>query len=160
MSSGSCEPISNIFVPEAFQWYKIHLNSMSFDTCTCSLKIWKSIRTPTPNMGVHLGVWEFFPSHSLHSQEHEMGLSSLVLARTLASLCLGREPKARVATTMVYGVVFNSNLDALSCFHNNGWKNKGLRFWHLTMNFFSVMARVNFILLLQFKIGVHWKLKF
>jgi hypothetical protein len=38
--------------------------------------------SPTPNMGVHLGVWGFIPSHSLdslHSREHVMWLPSLLL---------------------------------------------------------------------------------
>jgi hypothetical protein len=38
--------------------------------------------SPTPNMGVHLGVWGFTPSHclhSLHSREHVMWLSGLLL---------------------------------------------------------------------------------
>jgi hypothetical protein len=34
---------------------------------------------PTPNMGVHLGVWVFTPSHSLHSWEHVMWLPGLLL---------------------------------------------------------------------------------
>ncbi len=29
---------------------------MGFDPCDGALKIWDSIGTPTPNMGVHLGV--------------------------------------------------------------------------------------------------------
>jgi len=62
--NGSCEPISNIYVPRAFQWYKECLNPMSFDPCNCLLKIWESIGSPTPKMGVHLGVWRFIPSHS------------------------------------------------------------------------------------------------
>jgi hypothetical protein len=36
----------------------------------------------TPNMGVHLGVWGFIPSHSLdslHSREHVMWLPGLLL---------------------------------------------------------------------------------
>jgi hypothetical protein len=37
---------------------------MGFDLCDCSLKIWESIETPTPKMGIHLGVWGFIPSHS------------------------------------------------------------------------------------------------
>jgi hypothetical protein len=63
--NGSCEPISNIFVPRAFQWYKELFNPMGFDPCNHSLKIQKSIRTPTPKMGAHLGVWGFIPSHCL-----------------------------------------------------------------------------------------------
>jgi len=38
--------------------------------------------SPTPNMGVHLGVWGFIPSHSLdslHSREHVMWLPGLLL---------------------------------------------------------------------------------
>jgi hypothetical protein len=37
---------------------------MNFDPCNCLLKIWESIGTPIPKMGVHLGVWGFIPSHS------------------------------------------------------------------------------------------------
>jgi hypothetical protein len=60
-----CEPILDIYVPRAFQWYKEHLNPMRFDPCNRSLKIWKSIGIPIPKVGVHLGVWGFIPSHSL-----------------------------------------------------------------------------------------------
>jgi hypothetical protein len=38
---------------------------MGFDPCNRTLKIQESIGTPTPNMGVHLRVWGFIPSHSL-----------------------------------------------------------------------------------------------
>jgi hypothetical protein len=37
---------------------------MSFDPCNFPLKIQESIGTPTPKMGVHLGVWGFIPLHS------------------------------------------------------------------------------------------------
>jgi hypothetical protein len=36
---------------------------MSFDPCDRSLKIWKSIETTTPKVGVHLEVWGFIFSH-------------------------------------------------------------------------------------------------
>ncbi len=36
---------------------------MGFDPCNISLKVWKSIETPIPKMGAHLGVWRFIPSH-------------------------------------------------------------------------------------------------
>jgi hypothetical protein len=49
-------------------------------------------------MKAHLGVWGSFLHTLLHSWEHEMWLSSSLLARTFASPCLGYEPKARVAT--------------------------------------------------------------
>jgi hypothetical protein len=61
--NGSCKPIVDIYVPRAFQWYKEIFNPMCFDPCNCSLKIWESIKTPTPKVGVHLGVWGFILSH-------------------------------------------------------------------------------------------------
>jgi len=36
---------------------------MGFDPCNRSLKIWESFGTPTPQVGVALGVWEFILSH-------------------------------------------------------------------------------------------------
>jgi hypothetical protein len=62
--NGSCEPILDIYVPRAFRWYKELLNSMGFDLCDHSLKIWESIGTLTPKVGTHLVVWRFIPSHS------------------------------------------------------------------------------------------------
>jgi hypothetical protein len=51
-------------VPWAFQWYKELFNPMGFDPCNHFLKIQESIKTPTPKVGAHLGVWGFIPSHS------------------------------------------------------------------------------------------------
>jgi hypothetical protein len=62
--NGSCEPVSDIYVPRAFQWYNEIFNPMKFDPWNCPLKIQKSTKTPTPKMGVHLRVWGFIPSHS------------------------------------------------------------------------------------------------
>jgi len=36
---------------------------MNFDPCNYSLKIQKSIGTPTPKVGAHLGMCGFIPSH-------------------------------------------------------------------------------------------------
>jgi hypothetical protein len=63
-SNGSCKPIPNMYVLTIFQWYKECLNSMSFGPFNRSLKIWESIGTPIPKVGVSLGVWGFIPSHS------------------------------------------------------------------------------------------------
>ncbi len=63
--NGSCEPILNIYVLKAFQWHKELFNSIGFDPCNHSLKIWKSIETLTPKVGAHLRMWQFIPSHSL-----------------------------------------------------------------------------------------------
>jgi hypothetical protein len=62
--NGSCEPILNIYVLIAFQWYNFFFNKMGFDPWNCLLKIRESIGTPTFKMGVHLGGWGFIPSHS------------------------------------------------------------------------------------------------
>jgi hypothetical protein len=59
----SCQPILDIYVPRAFQWYKERFNLMGFVLCNCSLMVWESIKTPTPKMGAHLGVWGFVPLH-------------------------------------------------------------------------------------------------
>jgi hypothetical protein len=37
---------------------------MSFDPWNYFLKIWESIKTPTPKVGAHLGVCGFIPLHS------------------------------------------------------------------------------------------------
>jgi hypothetical protein len=66
--NGSCDPIQDIYVPRAFQWYKKCLNPMSFDPCIHSLKIRESTRTSTPKVGVPLRVWGFIPSHSFALQ--------------------------------------------------------------------------------------------
>jgi hypothetical protein len=70
--NGLCEPILDIYVPKDFQQYKELFNPMGFDPYNRSLKIQKSIWTPTPKVGIHLGVWGSFPHILLHSWEHEM----------------------------------------------------------------------------------------
>jgi hypothetical protein len=62
-SNESYEHILNIYVSRAFQWYKVFFNPMNFDPWNCSLKICKSIKTPTPKVGAHLGVGRLIPSH-------------------------------------------------------------------------------------------------
>jgi hypothetical protein len=58
-----CEPILDIYDPRAFQWYKKCHKPLSFDSWNCSLKFWESTETPSPKVGVALGVWRFTPSH-------------------------------------------------------------------------------------------------
>jgi hypothetical protein len=95
----SCEPILDIYISIAFQWYKELFNPLGFDPCNCPLKIRESTGTPNSELQTRkvealLGVWGFIPSHFL-------SLLGFFLARNLASPCFGREPKARVATNMV-----------------------------------------------------------
>jgi len=60
-----CEPILGIYVPRAFQWYKECHKPLSFDPWNRSLKFQKFTGTPSPKVGVALGVWGFTPSHFL-----------------------------------------------------------------------------------------------
>ncbi len=61
--NGSCKPILEIYVLRAFQKYKKIFDTMNFGPYNRPLKIWKSTVTPTPKVGVHLGVWGLIPSH-------------------------------------------------------------------------------------------------
>jgi hypothetical protein len=61
--NGSCKPISDIYIPRAFQWYKERFNPMGFDPYNGSLKIWESTGALIPKVGVPLGVWKFILSH-------------------------------------------------------------------------------------------------
>jgi hypothetical protein len=60
-----CEPILDIYTSRPFHWYKERHNPLRFDPYNRSLKFWESIGTPSPQVGVALGVWVFIPSHSL-----------------------------------------------------------------------------------------------
>jgi hypothetical protein len=120
------EPILDIYASRAFQWYKERHDPLRFDPCNRSLKFRESTGTPSPKVGVALGVWVFIPSHSLAlsctpgsmwcdsraSFCLDSWASSWLNSRASSwltpglpfglhpcnSLCLGREPKARVAT--------------------------------------------------------------
>ncbi len=86
--NGSCEPVLNIYTSIAFQWYKKLFNVRCFDLCNYSLKVWEFVKTPTPEMGAHLGVWVFI-----------LTLSHTSLSpRPCNPFCFGHEPKAKVAT--------------------------------------------------------------
>jgi hypothetical protein len=62
--NGSCELILDIYVPKPFQWYKELFSPLNFNLCNYLLKIWKSTKTPSPKVGVALGVWGFIFIHS------------------------------------------------------------------------------------------------
>jgi hypothetical protein len=75
---------------------------MGFDPCIRPLKIRKSIGTPTPKMGIHLGVWRLIPSYSFALLgAWDVTPWASLLARNLTSPYFGRKPKARVATHML-----------------------------------------------------------
>jgi len=77
-SNGSCKLILNIYVLRAFQRYNEPFNPMGFDLWNRFLKIWDSIKTPTPKVGIHLGVWRFIPSHPPTLRKYEMRLPSFI----------------------------------------------------------------------------------
>ncbi len=54
--NGLCEPILDIYISIAFQWYEEIVKPLGLDPCNCSLNIRESTRALTPNMGIHLGV--------------------------------------------------------------------------------------------------------
>ncbi len=97
----SYEPILDIYVSIAFQWYKEFFNPLGFDPCNLLLKIWKPIGIPTPKMRAPWECEGSFPHTLLHSREHEMWLLGFLLARILASPCFNCEPKARAATICI-----------------------------------------------------------
>jgi hypothetical protein len=74
------EPILDIYTSTAFQWYKKIFKGSSFDPWNCALKIRESFRdSNSQHGGVHLGVWGFIPSHSLHCREHVKCFPTLLL---------------------------------------------------------------------------------
>jgi hypothetical protein len=100
--NGQCEPILDIYVSIAFQWYKELFDLMSFDSYSRLLKIWESIWK---------SIWESNSQNgsSLGSvRVHALTLfctlmstrcdsRSSFLACNLVNPCFSREPKARVA---------------------------------------------------------------
>jgi hypothetical protein len=83
--NGWCEPILDIFVSIAFQWYEELFEPLGFDSCNHSLNIWESIWLQLPTWEF---TWEcegFFPRTLLHSRGMRMRLPNLVLAQTFAS---------------------------------------------------------------------------
>jgi len=57
-----CEPILDIYVPRAFQWYKERHKTLSFDPSNCSLKFWESTQTPSLTHSQVLG-WTHLRVH-------------------------------------------------------------------------------------------------
>jgi len=104
----SCEPILNIYVPRDFQWCKELFNLINFDPYNRFLKIWESIgfnsqnESSLGNVRVHSLTFSYTPG----SMRCDSWAS--FLARIVASPCLGRKPKARVATNKRW-VIHNLN---------------------------------------------------
>jgi hypothetical protein len=120
--NGWYEPILNIYVSMSFQWYKRKFNPLGLDSCNRSLNIQESIETPTPKVGVPLGVWGSIPSHSLalpKACDMTPGLPSW--PATLQPLALVINPRLRLRHIVLVVIVgkFNSPL-SIYC----NWKQK------------------------------------
>jgi hypothetical protein len=62
-SNEQCELILDIYASRAFHWYKERHKPLRFDPSNRSLKFRESTGTPSPKVGVALGLWGFTPSH-------------------------------------------------------------------------------------------------
>ncbi len=97
-----CEPILDIYSSRAFHWYKERHKPLRFDPSNRSLKFRKSTGTPSPKVRVALGVWGFTPSHFPTLPGVPDVTPGLPFGpHPCNPFCLGREPKARVATIQV-----------------------------------------------------------
>ncbi len=99
--NGSCNPILDIYVPRTDQWYEEFLNSNRFWPLQSLSKDSEVHEDSNSQSGNSLGSVRV-PSRTLSYTPKNMRCDSWValLARTLASLCLGCKLKARVATSM------------------------------------------------------------
>jgi hypothetical protein len=73
-SNEQYEPILNIYIPRAFQWFKERHKPLSFDPCNRSLKFWESTGTPSPKWELSWECEGSLPHTFLHSQECVMWL--------------------------------------------------------------------------------------
>ncbi len=114
--NGSYEPTLDIYVPRVFQWYKDCLNSMGFDPWNLS----PNIRDSNSQSGSSLGSVKVH-SLTLSCTPRSMRCDSQdsLLARPLASLCLGREPKAKVVTQNHFQFLFHCSYGILCLHYNN-----------------------------------------
>jgi len=101
---------------------------MGFDPYNCSQKIRECMKTLTPKVGAHLGMWKFISSFSHTLGNMKCDSQASFLACTFASLCLGCEPKAR-ATTNFICFLHSHNRFSLTCKHNSIQRKK-VAHWH------------------------------
>jgi hypothetical protein len=97
--NGSCEPILDIYGPKAFKWYRELFNPMGFDPLQLlyeDLGIHRDFNSQNGSSFGSVGVHSLIFSHTPRSMICDFWAS--FLAHTLASLCLGHEPKAKVVT--------------------------------------------------------------
>jgi hypothetical protein len=98
----SCEPILDKYIPKDFQWYKWLFNHWFL---TLVIALWRFENSS----GLKFPKWELtwecggsFPHILPHSHtpgNMKCDSRASLLARTFASPCLGREPKAKITRT-------------------------------------------------------------
>jgi hypothetical protein len=100
--NGQCEPILDIYVPRAFQWYKYFLKPLSFDAFNRPLKIWESTGTPTPKVELPWGVrvHSLTPSHTPGTMLCDFRLPSWFA--TLQTLALVTSPRLGLRQHLTY----------------------------------------------------------
>jgi hypothetical protein len=79
------EPILDIYIPRAFQWYKELFKKLNFDPWNRPLKIWEFVGTPTPKVELPWECEGSFLHILLHSREHAEWLLGFLLALNLAT---------------------------------------------------------------------------
>jgi len=122
-----CEPILDIYVPRAFQWYKERHKPLSFDPSKLVSEVLGVPRDSISQSGSCLGsvrVHSLTLSYTPASMWCDARAS--FWPEPLQPLCLGREPKARVATkdpTINTILIFNLQMTNKSM--NNNYKSDG-----------------------------------
>jgi hypothetical protein len=106
---------------------------MRFDPCNCSLKIWDSIKIPTPKMGAHLGVWGFLPSHSpTFPREWDVTPGVPSWHAPLQTLALVASPRLRLRhmhwCIHLSPIPPNPNLQTLECVHSSPTRSMNMCF--------------------------------
>jgi hypothetical protein len=108
---------------------------MNFDPCNRSLKIQKSIETPTPKVRAPLGVWRFIPSHFL-TLYGVWDVNPRFPLGPLPLQTLGREPKAKVATEKFNGnrIIFKHCKHVRLIWDNTSIKINSVIRWQLQLD--------------------------
>ncbi len=142
----------------SFPMIKEFLNPLGFGPYNYSLNIRESTGTPTPNVKIPLGMWGSIPSHSfalLRTCGMIPGLPSW--PTTLQPLCLGRDPKARVATI----IILTKKIHLLTFFFFKRMVIKILLNNYIQFNFFQMILdfqkEINVITyIIEFFYKVNW----
>jgi hypothetical protein len=106
--NGSWEPILDICISIAFQWYKKLFDARCFDHCNRSLKVRESTGTPTSRSGSSLGSVSLHP----HTLSHSSWPTSLHAFALIVNLRLGLR---QFRPLLMAGGVSNSHCKRFQC---------------------------------------------